>query len=97
LEKLSLKTYGKYGFVPFDININKIDQIKLEQYKKNQQLIKTKLKNTNIRNIIKSLHLPMSAKQQSIDVFFDENKNMTVQEFMFNMANNERYDNFTFL
>ena len=84
--------YGKYGFIPFDVNTNKVDKIKLKQYKKNQELVKTKLQNTNVLNIIKSLHSPTSEKQKSIDKYFEENKNMTVQEFISEMAHDFKHN-----
>jgi hypothetical protein len=47
--------YGSYGFRPFDMKIGDIDKDRLKKYKMNQKLVETKLKDANIKDILKSV------------------------------------------
>jgi hypothetical protein len=78
--------YGKYGFIPFDIHTEDTDEQKLELYKKNQKLVKTKLKDSNIKKILKTLYASNSPKNKTLDDFFNKHQNMMVKDFLYNMV-----------
>ena len=77
--------YGKYGFVPFDVDNIKTDKYTLKSYKKNQKKVnETLVKDTHIgkyiKDTIKKYDLDMDI--DSIDEIIKIHKNYSIRKFL---------------
>lgn len=78
--------YGKYGFRPYDPDEDSEDKILSKKFDSNQKIVKTtKVKETKLFeyliNIIKEEHVIDSEIQKSIKDYYNNKKNLTINEF----------------
>ncbi len=60
--------YGKYGFIPFDIETNKSDSLLVHKYNKNKLIVSTtKVKDTKVKKYILEAITKLKIKQDISD------------------------------
>lgn len=83
--------YGKYGFIPYDVEKQRTDKVTLKYYKLNQKLVDKKISQIELENILQKANKKINfSSNEKIKSFVDKYKDNTIQKFMYDMA--KKYD-----
>ena len=77
--------YGKNGFIPFDDKKIKINKKVLREYKENQKLIETKIKDTNMEKFLKEVK---GVNMKAVEKLINNSQNISIQKFMKSLSKN---------